>query len=174
MTGDDDRHVRAYRKGDIRGFQALYDKYERRVYGYLLRNCGSVDDAAELFQEVWLRVVSRIDQYETRGRFRQWLITCAHNVMVDHHRRARPQSSDTPREQAVEERPERLEIGERIEAALATLPFEQRQAFHLRQVFDCSLEDIATIQDCTREAAKSRLRYAYKKLRTELEDLTPS
>ena len=62
-------------------------------------------------------------------------------------------------------------LSERIDEALKLLPLEQRQAFYMREELTCSIKDIAMIQGCTQEAAKSRLRYAYARLRSSLSDL---
>ncbi|MGK0462595.1 MAG: DNA-directed RNA polymerase specialized sigma24 family protein [Candidatus Azotimanducaceae bacterium] len=53
---------------------------------------------------------------------------------------------------------------------LDLLPNEQRQAFYLRHELECSIAEIAEIQACNPEAAKSRLRYAYSKIKIQLED----
>jgi DNA-directed RNA polymerase specialized sigma24 family protein len=61
----------------------------------------------------------------------------------------------------------------KIDKAVQQLPLEQRQAFYLRHELDCSVAEIAAVQECELEAAKSRLRYAYARLRTLLEEATP-
>ena len=167
---EDDALVRQYQRGSARAFSRLYDKYRGRLYGYVLKNCADRDVAGELFQDVWVRVLASIDRYEPQGRFRQWLMTCAHNVVVDFYRRAKPRAEEV---EPVDERStdQSLEIAERIDAAVRQLPFDQRQAFWLREELSCSVQEIADIQDCTLEAAKSRLRYAYGKLREQLGDL---
>ena len=55
-----------------------------------------------------------------------------------------------------------------IQQAVSNLPSAQREAFALREEAGFSVNDIASIQGISSEAAKSRLRYAYKKLRHEL------
>ncbi len=56
--------------------------------------------------------------------------------------------------------------------AVASLPLDQRQAFCLREEQGFSVREIAEIQGINREAAKSRLRYAYGKLRAALQEQT--
>lgn len=169
---EDDLLIRRYMKGDQRAFEILYARYRTRLYGYIIRSCGDQDDTHEMYQEVWLKVIASLANYQPRGKFRQWLITCAHNVIVDYYRKAGREIGEASQEQdGGDGSPEQMETKGRIESALSSLPFEQRQAVYLRQQLSCSVADIAEIQGCTKEAAKSRLRYAYKKLQTELEDL---
>ena len=61
-------------------------------------------------------------------------------------------------------------LGGRILAALKTLPEAQREAFLLREETGMTLAEIAEVTGTTRETVKSRLRYAVKKLRTDLAD----
>ena len=62
-----------------------------------------------------------------------------------------------------------MELQQSIETSIARIPPEQREAFCLREEAGFSVKEIALIQGVTQEAAKSRLRYAYKKLREQLQ-----
>ena len=68
-------------------------------------------------------------------------------------------------------RAENRELGERLRAALSTLPPVQREAFLLQQEGALSLSEIAELTGVGVETVKSRLRYAMAKLRAELADL---
>ena len=173
---DDDRQIKAYLKGDLAAFDCVYQRYKDRLYGYLYRSSPNEQVAEELFQEVWLKVLIGLENYNCQGRFRSWLFVYAHNVIVDHYRKKQiVESNNVEVEKAVSEFVTcDSAVEKRIHAALATLPLEQRQAFYLREELSCSLKEIAEIQDCGLEAAKSRLRYAYGKLREQLEDLVPT
>ncbi|HKY91007.1 MAG TPA: sigma-70 family RNA polymerase sigma factor, partial [Nevskiaceae bacterium] len=59
----------------------------------------------------------------------------------------------------------------RVLDAVARLPFEQREAFLLKEEGGLSLEEIAEATGVGRETVKSRLRYALAKLREELRDV---
>ncbi len=63
---------------------------------------------------------------------------------------------------------------ERLRSALDTLPMEQREAFLLHEEAEMGLAEIATVTGTNAETVKSRLRYALKKLRTELGDIAPA
>ncbi|MBO6704438.1 MAG: sigma-70 family RNA polymerase sigma factor [Pseudomonadales bacterium] len=166
----DEQALKQYAAGDTRAFDQLYGKYRDLLYGYLVKSCSDRELADEMFQDVWLRVIKNASRYESRGKFRQWLFSVAHNVVVDHHRRNKHKFEEIT-ELASDSSFESQEIGSRISQAIKTLPFEQRQAFHLREQLGCSIRGISEIQACTEEAAKSRIRYAYSRLRQQLKDL---
>jgi len=170
----DDRLMLSYCKGNQRAFDRLYARYQKPLYNYLLRNCRAEHIAGELYQDVWLRVISSSKNYTNKGKFRSWVFTLAHNRLVDYYRRAEHQYLKDPDTEVLkgDNEPEKAVLTNEalgsIEAILQTLPFEQRQAFYLREENGFCVKEIAEIQDISAEAAKSRLRYAYAKLRTAI------
>ncbi len=173
----DDQLIGAYARGDQGAFDQLYAKYRQPLYGYLFRHCSDADQAGELFQDVWLRVIASTRRFERQGRFRSWLFTLAHNRLVDHYRQVgRHPGVEDPEALAdvnavkVGQVYDGARAGDALNKALAGLPLEQRQAFYLREEQGFSIRDIAEIQGIDPEAAKSRLRYAYRKLRNALQE----
>ncbi|MBL4681702.1 MAG: sigma-70 family RNA polymerase sigma factor [Pseudomonadales bacterium] len=172
----DDQLLHAYVRGQDKAFDILYEKYKQSLYGYFYRNCDSsmVD---ELFQDVWLRVIASSRRYQNQNKFRSWLFTLAHNCLVDHYRRQSLRVSVSSDESEVidaEFNTPRLveseKLGLDLLKAIDSLPFEQKEVFFLREESGFSIKDIAKIQDISNEAAKSRLRYAYGKLRILLKE----
>jgi len=163
----DDELFRAYRHGDARAFTTLYERYRDAVYRYIYRSCGRASAADDLFQDVWARVINAARKYEDHNRFRSWLFTCAHHAIVDYYRRQSrwQETALDDCDLSTEDATEFVDVPERVARVLGTLPFEQRQAFHMRESLGCSVAEIAELQGCSSEAAKSRLRYAYAKLR---------
>jgi RNA polymerase sigma-70 factor (ECF subfamily) len=177
----------AYRDGDAGAFDRLYARHKGPVYRYLRRHAH--DQAEELAQDVWMRVIHARGGYDVRAKFTTWLYTIAHNRLMDHFRArgretARLATADDPEDDPdafLEDQPhpdpppdrllERRESAARILAALDLLPDAQREAFVLQQEGGLSVEEIATVTGVNRETAKSRLRYALAKLRTALADL---
>lgn len=169
-TKTDDQLMTAWSRGNRSAFDELYDRYKQPLYSYLIRSCANESLANELFQDVWLRVISRAEAFQHQGRFRSWIFTLAHNRLVDFYRKAENRTTnesvdgltttDNPVKQAGNQ-----EQFTRFEQAVSTLPLEQKQAFYLREEGGFAIKEIADIQDITIEAAKSRLRYAYRKLR---------
>jgi RNA polymerase sigma-70 factor, ECF subfamily len=174
---EDARLMLRYRDGDADAFLALYARHKGPLYRYLLRQVRNAGAASDLFQDVWSRLVATRARYEARAKFATYLFHIAHNCTVDFFRRdlRLPRQADA---QAVEpevpeyQRPDGIaEFAEQqsaLLAALSSLPEEQREAFLLREETGLSIEEIARVTDVGLETAKSRLRYAIRKLKKAL------
>jgi RNA polymerase sigma-70 factor (ECF subfamily) len=189
MTVDprtDEGLMLAYQAGEVAAFEALYPRYRSRLYRYLVHQCGDARLADELYQDIWLRVVNARADYAPLAKFSTWLFRIAHHRLIDHYRHhARDKMllwEDAGEENAIENFPapaeltpsaqlERLQLRQRIGAALAGLPEPQREVFLLAEAGGMSLEEIASATGTGRETVKSRLRYALSKLRHSLKDL---
>ena len=61
----------------------LIVRYQHRLLRYLLYLTGNREQAEDLFQEVWMRVLVRGSQYNGQARFETWLFTIARNLVID-------------------------------------------------------------------------------------------
>src|SRR5271168_4404476 len=179
---EDARLMLRYRDGDADAFSALYARHKGPLYRYLLRQVRNAGAAADLFQDVWSRLVATRGRYEARAKFATYLFHIAHNCTMDFFRRdlkmrhtSRSEDADpqSPEPEVPEyQRPDR--IAEFVEqqsaflAALGSLPQEQREAFLLHEETGLTIEEIARVTDVGLETAKSRLRYAIRKLKKSL------
>src|ERR1700727_1775633 len=182
LLDEDARLMLRCRDGHPDGFLALYARHKGPLYLYLLRQVRNAGAAADLFQEVWSRLVATRSRYEARAKFATYLFHIAHNCTIDFFRRdlktrhtARPDDADStsPEPEVPEyQRPDRvaefLEQQSALLAALGALPQEQREAFLLHEETGLNVEEIARITDVPVETAKSRLRYAVRKLKHSL------
>ena len=82
----DDDLVRAFRTGDGSAMEALFGRYRRSVFGWLLRMSSDEGEAEDLHQEVWLKVIRGIDGYSS-GSFRAWLWRVVRNAAADRARK---------------------------------------------------------------------------------------
>jgi RNA polymerase sigma-70 factor (ECF subfamily) len=199
MVGEEDAALmQAWIGGDLRAFEILYGRHKGPLYRYLLRHARDRALADDLFQDTWSRLIAARARYEPRAKFQTFLFTLAHNLFIDHCRRAsvRPVSASSlpgtqadddddaderslgtvaaPEPTQPERRAEQQEMGARIRAALDALPREQRDVFLLYEETGLSLEEIAAVTGVGAETAKSRLRYAVAKLRAAMADLAPA
>jgi RNA polymerase sigma-70 factor, ECF subfamily len=179
---DDARLMLRYCAGEVRAFEHLYSKHKANLYRYLLRQVRSANTAADLYQEVWARVIASRERYQPRAKFSTFLFQIAHNCAIDFHRRnrhspiaasldeARAEWSE-PRDPE-ENRPDAIvEMRERdaeFRQCLERLPAEQREAFLLYEEAGLNVDEIATATGVGAETAKSRLRYAVAKLKKSL------
>jgi RNA polymerase sigma-70 factor (ECF subfamily) len=186
----DEALMRAYDGGDVRAFEILYGRHKAATYRYFLRHAGGqASTADELHQDLWLKVVGARSRYAAQAKFSTWLYTLARHRMIDHWR-ARHGVSLASLEDAetladAEESFAALKDGrddplgmtidfqarQRLLAALAEVPTLQRDAFLLHIEGGLPLEEIAGLTATSVETVKSRLRYAYRRLRKALEDL---
>lgn len=180
----------AYREGDAEAFTWLYRRYRGSLYRYLAHQCGDSQQAEDLYQDVWIKVINARVDYEPLARFSTWIFRIARHKLIDHYRRHAPHraldlsydETDLARSESVpalsasaDQTPpalfERRNVAERIHRALADLPAAQREVFLLAEEGGLTLEEIAEATGTGRETAKSRMRYALGKLRHALQDL---
>src|ERR1700737_4156331 len=135
-----------YRDGDADAFSTLYARHKGPLYRYLLRQVRNAGAAADLFQDVWSRLVATRSRYVARAKFATYLFQIAHNCSIDFFRRdltMRQGARSDEVEQSMEpEGPEYqhpdviAEFAEQksaLLAALDALPPEQREAFLLHE-----------------------------------------
>lgn len=175
----DEELMLAYAQGDVRAFDALYRRQRGMLYRFILRSINDRASADELFQETWSRLIAARERYRVEAKFTTWLLQIAHNLVVDHFRRSRPQAGAEETETVLREldapesdRPEHalsdFEERRRLQLALDALPAEQREAFVLRMESGLGLAEIAQLTGAGQETVKSRLRYAFAKIRERL------
>jgi RNA polymerase sigma factor (sigma-70 family) len=181
----DDELMLAYAGGDAGAFDVLYQRHEAGLYRFVRRLLGSAAaaQADEVFQDTWLRIVTARASFQPQGAaWRTWAFTIAHNVAMDRLRvsgrevavdegadggepldwlmasldRVAPSSEDLAFWRAA---------GAQLLHCLDALPAPQRAAFLLHHEDGASVEDLARRLALPFETAKSRLRYALKKLR---------
>ncbi len=171
-----------YRDGDIAAFRVLYERHNDSLYRYLLRLCKHRDTAEDLYQEVWSKIIKARQRYRPTAKFTTFLYRVAHNCFIDHIRRNKrhsneisidPDDSASPTAEP-EQVAETLFARERLDRALAELPYEQRNVVLLFLEAGLSLDKIAGITGVNRETAKSRLRYATSKLKAALSQGPPA
>lgn len=180
--------ISAYVGGDASAFAVLYDRHERTVYRFILRQVQDAAVADDLLQDTWLAVVRSAQTYtpQANAAFTTWLLTIARNRVLDHFRAKRPDVSfddggdddegialadrlkaDTaaqPETRALSRQQARAFVD-----AVEALPAAQREAFLLHAEGGLSVEEIAQHTGVGFETAKSRLRYAMNRLKQTMQ-----
>ena len=177
-TPEDSALMLRYKDGDVAAFEMLYRRHKDAIYRYLLRLSGNPDAAEDIFQEVWGKIINARGSYRPTAKFTTFLYRVAHNCFIDHIRRNKRHSNSTELDpefhsdpgETLETSTERSLARERLLRALKALPDEQRDAFLLHEEGGLSVDQIALVTGCNRETAKSRLRYAIKKLRKAIDE----
>jgi RNA polymerase sigma-70 factor (ECF subfamily) len=174
----DESLMLSYRHGDAEAFEVLYKRHKVPLYRFILRQSGQ-EFVDEQFQDIWLKVINSRLKYQVKATFRTWLYRIARNQIIDHYRRQnlRPVGNNADSLSTISGaesiQPEKqLETDNQHELlmhAIAELPNDQKEAFLLKEEAGLDIEQIANTTGVSYEAAKSRLRYAFKKLRHQLE-----
>ena len=167
----DERLMVRVQQGEVQAFDALFERYRPRLFGFLFRRCGDAAAAEDLFQESWLRVVRARDRFDPGRRFSTWLFQIANNLCRD---RARHQAVEARERATVQVQIEQDGPGapphalrRALERRLAALPDRLREVLVLRYYHDLSEREIAEIAGIPRGTVKSRLHAAIRALRTE-------
>ncbi len=176
VTPEDSALMLRYQDGDVAAFETLYRRHKDPLYRYLLRLSRNRATAEDIFQDVWGKIIKARHRYRPTAKFTTFLYRVAHNCFIDYVRRnnrhivasamdpdCRPDPGDEPDLEA-----EKSFARQRLDAALGTIPDEQRDAFLLHEEAGLSIDTIAQVTGVNRETVRSRLRYATKKLKTAL------
>jgi RNA polymerase sigma-70 factor, ECF subfamily len=169
----DGQTVRAASRGDPAAFEALVRDTHRAVYGLVFRLVGNHDDAADVMQDVYLRVWRSLKTFRGDAAFSTWLYRVAANAALSHlKRRGREAEPVDPQELAATERavagPEEDAPVEAIEQAVARLPVPMRTAVVMKDMYGFSIAEIAKQVGATEGAVKVRLFRARRRLADEL------
>lgn len=179
----DETLMRRYAEGDAAAFEELYARYRKSLYGFLVRQCGNPQTAEELYQEIWLKLIRARERYEVRASFRTFLFRIAHNTLVDHLRALgrhpeqealeyEEEDTDLSQGPAALANPddelETRQLAEHLVELIGALPEVQREVFLLKEEAGMGIAEIAEVLGENAETVKSRLRYAWTKLRRGL------
>lgn len=168
--------MRRYVNGDQPAFTALFTRYTRRIYGYLLHCTGNRVLAEDLAQQTWLRLHHARATFRDGSRVAPWIYTIAANLRRDHARgtlRARESLTadgtapePTPAATGSAAAPDRAAA---VHQALRALPEGSREVIVLHRWHDLGFAEIAQILGTTESAVKVRAHRGYLKLRELLE-----
>ncbi|HOJ80894.1 MAG TPA: sigma-70 family RNA polymerase sigma factor [Clostridiales bacterium] len=171
--------------GDVEAFEQLIEAYQKKVYNLALRMTGNQDDAADLAQEAFIRVFRSISGFKEQSSFSTWVYRITTNVCLDEIRKRKNRkviSIDEEihmddgeiKRQVISEEPlpdelaEREELRSIVNAAINSLPEDQRIVLTLRDLNGLSYDEIAKILDCPGGTVKSRINRARQALRNVL------
>lgn len=175
--------IRSYQAGDEKAFEILLMQNKDRVYGYIYSKVRNHELTNDLFQEVFIKVIRTLKNgsYNDEGKFLPWVLTIAHNMIVDHFRKAKKMQMISESSSKNEDfnifavlklsdiNIEDFLIKEQIESDVVKLvdhlPDEQRDVLVNRLFRGMSFKDIAELEDISINTALGRMRYALINLR---------
>jgi RNA polymerase sigma factor (sigma-70 family) len=150
-------------------FQALLEKHRTDVYRFCIATAGPVD-ADDCFQETWIAALRAYPKLRRADNLRGWLLRIAHNKAMDLHRASgrRPLPVETVPERSEPPASEPALDGEpELWAAVRALPPKQRVAVFCRTVLGMPYEELATVLDSSKDAARRNVFEGLETLREE-------
>jgi RNA polymerase sigma-70 factor (ECF subfamily) len=175
---DDGAVVERCRRGDREAFGELVVRYQRPVYNAAYWILRKPEDASDVAQTVFLKVVEQLDDYDPRYRFFSWIYRIAVNESLNllrrnGHEEALDEDVELPDEASVD--PERQfdakERAERVRRALLEVSTTDRTVLMLRHFGELSYDEIGHVLDIDAKTVKSRLFDARHRLRERLRPL---
>lgn len=163
---------------DIAAFETLFRLYSPRVRAWMARQTGDAQAAEELMQETMMAVWNKAALFDaTRGDAGAWIFTIARNLRVSAWRKAaRPDFDINDPAFVPDDEPpadaeyERAQEADRLRSAMKDLPPEQSAVLECSFFDGMSHSEIASRFGLPLGTVKSRIRMAFSRLRSALED----
>ncbi|MFU8844050.1 MAG: sigma-70 family RNA polymerase sigma factor [Bacteroidales bacterium] len=170
-----------YLNGDHNSLEQLINRHQNRIYAYILMIVKDKALADDLFQDTFIKVINtiRAGSYNEEGKFLQWVMRIAHNLIIDHFRKSnRMPVIDNSKnedfnifdtlnimEQSIEDKIITDQIHRDVRKLIEFLPNEQKEVLYMRHYAEMSFKDIAEVTDVSINTALGRMRYALINLR---------
>ncbi len=176
----DETLVKLYAEGNNEAFDVILNRYEKRLYSYILYFVRNNDVADDLFQETFVKAIMTIRQgrYTESGRFSAWLTRIAHNLIVDQFRDERNENTVSNdevshdlfnninlAEACIEMQFVNDETLTDVKRLMQELPEPQREVIYMRFYRDMSFKEIASATGVSINTALGRMRYAILNMR---------
>ena len=177
----DIRVIKKIRHGDRNAYADIVERYKGPIYNLAVKLTGSVADADELAQDVFVRVYENLDRFDDSKRFFPWLYTVASNVIRNHLKKHRSilfrfkKANFTHEQLRDTHTPEKsvsdIQQQKKLSQCILKLPTIQKEAVVLRYYQELSFEEIAEIQSCSVAAAKMRVYRALEQLNSFMKNI---
>jgi RNA polymerase sigma-70 factor (ECF subfamily) len=158
------------------GFARVYEEHVWFVYGFFAHRVQTRDLVEDLTQATFERALRAWSRFDPRkGSERTWLVSIAHNLLIDHHRRDRAIPVDGVDERfvpAVEGPEQRFQAAPELSEALSTLRERDREVLALRFGGDLSGPEIASLLDISLANVHQIISRSLRQLRSRLERST--
>lgn len=170
--------------GKEKFFGELMSRYNDKLFNYIIRKVGNMENAKDIYQNTWLKIANSLPKYQDEGKFSNYLFFVATNASYDHFRKIRkdnenlyfkPASFDedgkndqieslksedlNPEEENIE-----IESKEFANDAINELPENQREVILLRSE-GFSFKEIAEMTNVSINSLLSRYRYGIDKIK---------
>lgn len=184
QTVSDQELINRYLAGNEISLEQLIHRHKNKVFSYILMVVKDKQHADDIFQDTFIKVIHtlRSGTYKEEGKFIQWVMRIAHNLVIDHFRKSRripfveTQNDEVSifdnlriYDESAEERLITEQIYQDVRSMIDFLPPEQREVLVMRHYADLSFKEIAEQTNVSINTALGRMRYALINLRKLIE-----
>ena len=177
--------IALYRNGNESAFNLLLDRYQSKVFTTIFLIVKDQDVAEDLLQDVFVKVLHTFnsDKYNEEGKFQPWVMRIAHNMAIDHFRKAKRYptilledgsnllNSLSFAEDSSEEQRIKAETLAWVRNLIDELPEAQREVVIMRHYLDMSFQEIAEQTGVSINTALGRMRYALNHIRKKMKQV---
>ena len=186
-TFSDQQLVSNYLEGNVSALETLVKRHKERIYTFVISKVRNQELAEDIFQDVFFKVIKSLQKgkYNEEGKFLPWVMRIAHNLVIDHFRKAKRMPTVgklkldddfdifdiiSNGEQTSEYTMMEGEQHEQLKKMVQELPEEQRQVLVMRHYEELSFKEIAEKTGVSINTALGRMRYALINLRKIMEE----
>jgi RNA polymerase sigma-70 factor (ECF subfamily) len=165
-------------KGDLEAFEALYERYNKRLFHFILRFMKERSAAEDILQETFLRLLKGKKRFRKDSRFSTFLFTISRNLCIDTLKSWERKHVFISQEEHIEKATdkskgpdkilEETEMGKVIQNDIQALPPDQREVLVLSKYSGLSYDEIARIVESTPAAVKQKAYRAMLSLKQKL------
>jgi RNA polymerase sigma-70 factor (ECF subfamily) len=177
--------ITSYRNGNEAAFNLLVDRYQSKVFTTIFLIVKDQDVAEDLLQDVFVKVLHTLnsDKYNEEGKFQPWVMRIAHNMAIDHFRKAKRYptilledgsnllNSLSFAEDSSEEQRIKDETHAWVRNLIDELPEAQKEVVIMRHYLDMSFQEIAEQTGVSINTALGRMRYALNHIRKKMKQV---
>ena len=172
--------IEGYRMGRLSDFELLVSRYQEQIYNYVLSLVRDRQLTDDIFQDTFVKIIRTLKAglYKDEGKFIQFAMRIAHNLVIDHFRKENripvvESSSEDYNyvdnapitDPSVEQGMIIDQIHSDLRKMVEMLPLEQKEVLRMRIYDDLSFKEIADITNVSINTALGRMRYALINLR---------
>ena len=170
----DTYYIERIQAGDTACFACLLDKYSRQVFSLIVKVVGNREDAEELAQDVFVKVYRNLSSFKGDSSFSTWIYRIAYNTAISETRRKKHEFlaieesviNNVSEEEVAHAlgRSDNSEQMNRLDAALAQLPPDERGIILLFYMKEKTVDEVADITGLSASNVKVKLHRIRKKL----------
>jgi RNA polymerase sigma-70 factor (ECF subfamily) len=171
--------VKNYVAGDERALAALIKRHESKIYGFIYSKIPDRDVSNDIFQDTFIKVIKTLktSSYNEEGKFLPWVMRIAHNLIIDHFRKAKKMPLFRETEEfsifsimsddslTIENQIIADQVEMDIRKLIEELPADQKEVLIMRMYHDISFKEISELTGVSINTALGRMRYALMNLR---------